>query len=98
MTMGYLAKESAREAMKSVVHVDMTARPQMVGRENLDYRNLINRVKRHSGHGVVLNTSFNLHGMPIVESPDDAISTLKKTNSKYLFIGDYFVENTESRA
>lgn len=98
MTMGYLARESAREAMKSVVHVDMTARPQMVGRENLDYRNLINRVKRHSGHGVVLNTSFNLHGMPIVESPDDAISTLKKTNSKYLFIGGYFVENTESRA
>ena len=97
MTMGYAAKPSMREVMKSVVHVDMTARPQMVGDENREYRDLISKVKRNSGYGVVLNTSFNIHGMPIVASPEDAIDTMKKTNSRYMFIGSYFVENKEAR-
>ena len=93
MTMGYAAKPSMKEVMKSVVHVDMTARPQMVGDENMQYRDLLSGVRKRSGHGVVLNTSFNIHGMPIVASPEDAISTLKKTNSRYMFIGNFFVEN-----
>ncbi len=93
MTMGYRVKESAREIMKSVVHVDMTARPQMVGEENSDYRELLRSIKMRTGFGVVLNTSFNIHGMPIVASPEDAIYTMKKTNSRYMFIGGYFVEN-----
>ncbi len=97
MTMGYAVKPSRIKEMKSVVHVDMTARPQMVGGENREYRDLIARVKRNSGYGVVLNTSFNIHGMPIVASPEDAIDTMKKTNSRYMFIGGYFVENSGAR-
>ncbi len=93
MTMGYKVKDSAMEVMKSVVHIDMTARPQMVGDENRNYQELLRNVKRRTGYGVVLNTSFNIHGMPIVASPEDAIYTLKKTNSRYMFIGNYFVEN-----
>ena len=93
MTMGYMAKDSARDVMKSVVHVDMTARPQMVGEENVSYRDLLRSVKKRTGYGVVLNTSFNIHGMPIVASPEDAVGTLKKTNSRYMFLGNYFVEN-----
>jgi carbamoyltransferase len=97
MTMGYVAKRSAGEVMKSVVHVDMTARPQMVGDENPAYKSLLGEVKRRSGYGIVLNTSFNIHGMPIVSSPQDAIGTLKKTGSRYMFIGDYFVENKNAK-
>ena len=97
MTMGYRVKESAREVMKSVVHVDMTARPQMVGSENKAYRELLKSVKKRSGYGVVLNTSFNIHGMPIVASPEDALDTLKKTNSRYMFIGNYFIENKKAK-
>ncbi len=93
MTMGYAVRPARREVMKSVVHVDMTARPQMVGDENPDYRNLLKAVKKRLGYGVVLNTSFNIHGTPIVESPADAIDVLKKTRSRYMFIGNYFVEN-----
>ncbi len=93
MTMGYAAKPSMKDVMRSVVHVDMTARPQMVGSENMQYRELLSGVKKRSGHGIVLNTSFNIHGMPIVATPEDAISTLKKTHSRYMFIGNYFVEN-----
>ena len=97
MTMGYKVKESAEEIMKSVVHVDMTARPQMVGSENKKYRELLRSVKKRSGYGVVLNTSFNIHGMPIVASPEDALDTLKKTDSRYMFIGNYFVENKKAK-
>ncbi|MCL4365126.1 hypothetical protein M1590_02260 [Candidatus Marsarchaeota archaeon] len=93
MTMGYDVNASRKEIMRSVVHVDMTARPQMVGEENTEYGDLLKAVKRRLGYGVVLNTSFNIHGTPIVESPSDAIDTLKKTGSRYLFIGNYFVEN-----
>ena len=97
MTMAYLVKPEAREAMKSVVHVDYTARPNMVGDENPEYKALIQHVKKLGGYGVVLNTSFNIHGMPIVMSPEDAIETMKKTSTKYMFIGDYFVENKKGK-
>ncbi len=97
MTMGYRIKDSAKEVMKSVIHVDNTARAQMVGDENENYQKLLSEVKRRSGHGVVLNTSFNLHGLPIVMSPKDAIRTLKDTGSRYLFLGDYFVENSAAK-
>ncbi len=97
MTMGYKVRDSARDVMKSVVHVDMTARPQMVGSENESYQELLRSVKKRTGYGVVLNTSFNIHGMPIVASPQDAIETLKRTNSRYMFIGDYFVENRNAK-
>ena len=41
----------------------------MVGEENVSYRDLLRSVKKRTGYGVVLNTSFNIHGMPIVASP-----------------------------
>ncbi|MGC9129437.1 MAG: carbamoyltransferase family protein [Candidatus Micrarchaeia archaeon] len=93
MTMAYLVKPEVRDAMKSVVHVDYTARPQMVGDENPSYKKLIEQIKRLEGYGVILNTSFNIHGMPIVMSPEDAIETMKKTGTRYMFLEDFFVEN-----
>jgi carbamoyltransferase len=51
------------------------------------------RVKRLDGDGVVLNTSFNIHGMPIVMSPEDAIDTMKKTKTRHMFLGGFYVEN-----
>lgn len=96
MTMVYAVKPEKKGVMKSVMHVDMTARPQIVGNENRDYRKLLERVRKKSGYGVVLNTSFNIHGMPIVMDPRDAISTMKKTKTRYMFLGDFFVENREA--
>ena len=96
MTMAYEVKDGMRSAMKSVMHVDFTARPQMVGSENPSYAKLLNGVKKNDGHGVVLNTSFNIHGMPIVMAPEDAIATMKKTKTKYMFIENFFVENKEA--
>ncbi len=97
MTMAYQVKPEAREVMKSVVHVDYTARPQMVSNENPSYKALLEHVKKLEGYGVILNTSFNIHGMPIVMSPEDAIETMLKTNTRYMFLGNYFVENEKAK-
>jgi len=58
---------------------------------NKDYFNLILEFKKISGVGCLLNTSFNVHGEPIVNSPKDAIKTLLKTNLKYLLIDNFLI-------
>jgi len=98
MTMAYAVREDKEEVMRSVVHVDNTARPQMVGEENRQYKEMLEKVRRREGYGVVLNTSFNIHGMPIVLSPEDAIETMKKTKTKYMFLEGFYVENREAES
>lgn len=93
MTMAYLAKEEKIDEIKSVINVDGSSRPQMLQDENSRYRRLIKHVKKNTGNGIVLNTSFNLHGFPIVLTPADAIETMLKTNTRYMAIGNFFVEN-----
>ncbi len=93
MTMAYRVRDGKADYMRSVVHIDNTTRPQMVGEENKSYRKLLERVKRNDGYGVVLNTSFNIHGMPIVMSPEDALMTMKKTKTRHMFLGGFYVEN-----
>ncbi len=93
MTMAYRVKKEFADQMKSVVHVDMTARPQMVGDENQSYKSLLKKLKKIEGYGVVLNTSLNIHGMPIAMEPDDVIKAAIDTKTRYLFLGGYFVEN-----
>ena len=94
MTMAYRVKDDARALTKSVVQIDGTARPQMVAGENPRYMKLLERLARgKTGAGLVLNTSFNVHGKPIVMSPADAIATMRETKTRYMFVGDYFVEN-----
>ena len=92
MVMGYKVKPNMVSKVQAVINVDNTARPQMLGSENPLYRNLIKEVKKHTGLGIVLNTSFNLHGYPLVCSPEDAINVLESTKAKYLAIGNYLIE------
>ena len=92
MTMGYMTRPKVRDKVKSVIHVDGSSRPQMVGTENKKYRELIKQVKRKSRYGVILNTSFNIHGEPIVCSPGDAVDTMIRTKTKHMVIGDFLVE------
>ncbi len=93
MTMAYKVKEDKASEMKSVMHVDMTARPHIVSDQNSGYRDVLERIRKKQGYGIVLNTSFNIHGMPIVLSPEDAINTMKATRTKYMFLGNFYVEN-----
>ncbi len=93
MTSAYRLRPEHKSIEKSVAHVDGTVRAQMVGDENEAYRDLLKAVRKHRGYGIVLNTSFNIHGQPIVMSPEDAISTMKQTKTKYMFMDGIFVTN-----
>ena len=92
MTMGYRTKPEVRDRVKAVVNIDGSARPQMLGGENPKYRRLIEQVKKNTGDGIVLNTSFNLHGYPIVCTPKDALKTMIRTKTKYMALGNFFIE------
>lgn len=71
---------------------DFTARPQVVQEEmNPDYHRLIKEFEAITGRGVILNTSFNLHGYPIVDSPEDALFVLENSGLNNLAVGNYLV-------
>jgi carbamoyltransferase len=93
MTMAYAVRENMRQITASTMHIDGSARPQLVGDENPMYKELLSSLKKRSGYGIALNTSFNIHGMPIVMSPQDAAEMMKITRTKYMFINGIFVTN-----
>ena len=82
-----------REEMFAGMHPsDFTARPQVVTKEhNPEYHKILKEFERLTGRGVVLNTSFNLHGYPIVYGPEEALWVFKNSGLKYLALGDYLV-------
>jgi carbamoyltransferase len=92
MTMGYRTKPEVRDRVKAVINIDGSARPQMLEDENPKYRKLIEQVKKKTGDGIILNTSFNLHGEPIVCTPKDALQTMIKTKTKYMALGNFFIQ------
>jgi carbamoyltransferase len=73
---------------------DETIRPQIVNDLNPDYRDLIRAFRRRTGVGGLLNTSFNLHGSPIVGSPAVAVETLLKSGLDALALGPFLIEKT----
>jgi len=92
MTVGYNVKKEHWNDLVAASHIDGTTRPQILGNENKRFRELIKEIKKETGIGAIVNTSFNKHGVPIVMDPDYAIWTLLNTGSQYLAIGDFFVE------
>jgi carbamoyltransferase len=91
MTMAYRVRPEAKSLLAAVTGPDGTCRPQMVGPEGGRYRKLLEEFKKLSGVGAVLNTSFNLHGEPIVASPSDAIRTFVASGADVMAMGDYLV-------
>ena len=82
-----------RSIIPSVTHVDGSARPQTVERDvNPLYWRLISEFGHRTGVPVVMNTSFNLRGEPIVSSPTDAIRTFFSSGMDALVIGSFVVE------
>lgn len=95
MTMGYMVKDDKRDEVEGVISVDGSCRPQVLQGNESRYGRLLTSVKRFTGRGVVLNTSFNIHGEPLVCSPEDAIDTLKRTRNDYLVMGNYLVKGVQ---
>jgi carbamoyltransferase len=85
-------KLAKRSVIPAVVHVDGSARPQTVTREqNAFFFDLISAFDRRSGIPVLLNTSFNTAGEPMVCTPEDAIKTFLATGLDLLVLDDFLV-------
>ena len=93
MTLAYSARDEAFDDLVAGSHPrDRTIRPQVVTRDaNPDYHTVIDRFEALTGRGVVLNTSFNLHGEPIVYSPADAVRVFALSGLKHLALDDFLV-------
>lgn len=92
MILAFDVKKDKRKAIPAVTHVDGTARIQTVTKEqNERYWNLINEFYKLTGVPVVLNTSFNRMGEPIVNTPEEAINCLLGSGLDAVALGDYLI-------
>lgn len=90
MTITYDTAPEYHEMLQAVVHVDGTARPQIVRPATTPYYyNIIKSFYELSGCGAVVNTSFNAHEEPILSSPETGINALKTNRVDYLVMGPY---------
>ncbi len=79
-----------RSDLPSITHIDFSARIQTVHKEtNPRYYQLIDAFKQQTGYGVIVNTSFNVRGEPIVCTPNDAYRCFMRTEMDYLVVGNY---------
>lgn len=86
-----------REGIPAVTHIDHTARIQTVNRQqNERYYDLINAFYKKTGCPVIINTSFNVRGEPIVMSPSDALNTFLNTFMDYLVLGNYVIAKKDN--
>ena len=85
-----------RSDIPAITHLDFTARLQTVHREtNPRFWELLNAFKERTGYGVIVNTSFNVRGEPIVCTPEDAYRCFMRTDMDYLVVGDFIFAKTE---
>ena len=88
----------ARSTIPAITHVDYSARVQTVtGKTNPVYYNLIKKFDEQSDCAVVINTSFNVRGEPIVCTPQDAYRCFMRTDMDYLAIGSFLLDKTEHK-
>jgi carbamoyltransferase len=98
MTLTFQVKPQKKAAIAAAVHVDGSARVQSVTRDqNERYYDLIKNFAAKTGVPAVLNTSFNLKGEPIVNSPFDAIRTFYTSGLDALILDRYLIAKTRSR-
>jgi carbamoyltransferase len=92
MTMAYRVSETHREQLAGVMSIDGTCRPQIVGDDNDGpFAEVLRLARKHWGVAAVLNTSFNIHGEPLVCSPDQAVDVFLRSGADALAIGPFLV-------
>lgn len=93
MIVAYQAKKGIDSLLPSVVHVDNSVRPQTVEKDaNPRYWEMLNELKHLTGHPVVMNTSFNLRGQPMIARPRDAIACFYSNGLDVLVLNNYWIE------
>jgi carbamoyltransferase len=90
MILAFESTNLARKDLPAAMHpYDFTLRPQVVRQSwNLEYHQIIQEFENRTGVGGVLNTSFNIHGEPIVGTPADALDVFARSGLEYLVLGD----------
>ena len=93
MAIGFDSTKLAEKEIPAGLHpFDRTARPQIVHKsDNPSYHSLIKAFEELTGVGALMNTSFNIHGEPIVGSPYDAVNTFLRCGLHHLLIGSWIV-------
>jgi carbamoyltransferase len=85
-----------RSDVPAITHVDHSARIQSVSRQtNPRYHDLIRAFEALTGYGIIINTSFNVRGEPIVCTPEDAYRCFMRTEMDYLAVGPFLLKKTE---
>lgn len=96
MTITFNCTEKMRMQSPGVVHVDGTARPQILDPETApDFYKIAVAYHKLTGIPSLINTSFNMHGEPIVCTPEDALRSFNEGKLDYLAIGNWLVPNPE---
>ncbi len=89
---------AVRSDIPAVTHVDYSARIQTVNKNvNPIYHQLISEFEKLSGCAVIVNTSFNVRGEPIVNTPEEAYKCFMRTNMDYLVIGHFILSKQEQK-
>ncbi len=97
MTFSFSVQEEWKDRIPEVVHVDGTCRPQCVSEKlNPRYYQLIQKFKDQTGLPVLLNTSLNRRGEPMVCSPEDALEMFYASGLEYIVLGDYLIKKSLS--
>lgn len=90
MSFAPVVRPEWRYKLNAITHVDYTTRPQTVSRSQHTFiYNLLSAFKKHSGYGVLLNTSFNIKGKPLLTTIEDALDVLETTELDYVYIEGY---------
>lgn len=94
MTIGFETTKKGKNDLIAAIHpADKTTRPQMLIREsNPDYYDIINEFEKITGVGALLNTSFNLHGSPIIRTVEDAIHVFLNSELDALLLNNIYIE------
>lgn len=86
-------REAHRAQLPAITHVDGSARVQTVSAaDNSEFHTLLRAVGKTTGREMVLNTSFNVKGQPIVNTPQEALDTFLSTGIEYLFLENVLVQ------
>ena len=89
---------SIRSSIPAVTHVDYSARVQTVTADHQPmYYRMIKEFAEKSGYPVIINTSFNVRGEPIVATPEDAYTCFMRTNMDYLLLGNFLLEKKDQK-
>jgi carbamoyltransferase len=93
MTMTYNVTDTMKQLAPATVHVDGTARPQIINQfDNERMYKILAEYKKTTGIPVIINTSFNLHEEPIVNTPEDALKIMKHKAVDVLVINDFYIK------